>query len=238
MRLLSECKLHALVPLPKQSQALHSDRLMRNDSCCSESVAVRIKVLRQPTALTLRPASTHTFISCSRLLVTVMSITLKKRSFCYDYPRPMVTVDVALFRRVGDHLEVLLIKRARSPFAGKWALPGGYVDADEPLVSAARRELREETGLSRVKLMQVAAYGDPGRDPRGHTVSIAFAGEVRSKKVAKAGDDASDTNWHSLARLPSLAFDHRRIIRDAASLISDAQVCLIMRRAHGLRSRR
>jgi 8-oxo-dGTP diphosphatase len=137
------------------------------------------------------------------------------KAYCYDYPRPSLTVDIVLFRIVSDHIEVLLIQRARDPFKGRWALPGGFVDKDEGLEAAARRELKEETSLSGVRLLQVAAFGDPGRDPRGHTVSVAFAGLVDPGTKPKAGDDAADARWQRAINPPSLAFDHDKILRAA-----------------------
>src|SRR3954454_6983431 len=101
--------------------------------------------------------------------------------YCYDHPRPAVTVDLAAFAREGDGkgsaLRVLLIRRKHEPFAGRWALPGGFLDIDEPIEDAARRELKEETGLdvAGAALTFVGVYGDPGRDPRGRTISIAYA---------------------------------------------------------------
>ena len=139
----------------------------------------------------------------------------KKKQYCYDYPRPSVTVDIVLFCRKTGRAEVLLIKRARPPFKGYWALPGGFVAEDESLEAAAARELKEETGLSGVQLQQVGAFGDPGRDPRGHTVSIVFAALLESRAEAKADDDAEDAQWHSVARPPRLAFDHKKILRIA-----------------------
>ncbi|HET9532068.1 MAG TPA: NUDIX hydrolase [Blastocatellia bacterium] len=139
-----------------------------------------------------------------------------KKKHCYDYPRPSVTVDIALFRRAAsDRVEVLLIKRAREPFKGQWAFPGGFVDEDESLEKAAARELREETGLDHITLRQVGAFGDPGRDPRGHTVSVVFAGLLTGEVEAKAADDAEDARWHPARRPPALAFDHKKILRAA-----------------------
>ena len=146
----------------------------------------------------------------------------KKKQYCYDYPRPSVTVDIVLFNRAAEALEVLLIKRAREPFKGRWALPGGFVDEDESLEAAAARELKEETGLYGISLEQVGAFGDPGRDPRGHTVSIAFASLLENRPEAKADDDAEDARWHSVARLPKLAFDHKKIIRLARKRLLDS----------------
>lgn len=137
---------------------------------------------------------------------------LNPKPYCYEYPRPALTVDIALFHRSGSGDEVLLIKRAREPFKGLWALPGGFVDENESLEHAAARELLEETGLRRVHLDQIGAFGDPGRDPRGHTVSVVFAAVVDERIDAHAADDASDAAWHSARRPPELAFDHRKIL--------------------------
>ncbi len=132
----------------------------------------------------------------------------------YEYPRPAVTVDILLTRVTETYTEVLLIQRKDPPFAGHWALPGGFVDEYEPLEAAAARELREETGLEGLVLTQFGAYGDPGRDPRGWTVSIVFLGEVAGEIVLRAGDDAAAARWWSLDALPPLAFDHAQIIED------------------------
>jgi 8-oxo-dGTP diphosphatase len=135
--------------------------------------------------------------------------------YCYEHPRPSVTVDIVLFHSGGGRDEVLLVKRAQEPFKGGWAFPGGFVDKDESLEDAAARELKEETGLAGLILRQVGAFGDPGRDPRGHTVSVAFAAVVDEKGEVKASDDAEEARWHSATRPPRLAFDHRKILRVA-----------------------
>jgi 8-oxo-dGTP diphosphatase len=112
-----------------------------------------------------------------------------------------------------DHIEVLLIQRAHDPFKGRWALPGGFVDQDEALEHAALRELEEETGISGIRIAQVGAFGDPGRDPRQHTVSVTYAALVESKTRARAGDDAAEACWHPAINPPPLAFDHARILK-------------------------
>jgi 8-oxo-dGTP diphosphatase len=89
------------------------------------------------------------------------------------------------------------------------------VDENESLEDAAARELLEETGLHRIHLDQIGAFGDPGRDPRGHTVSVVFAAVVDRRIDAHAADDASDAAWHSARRPPQLAFDHQKILRMA-----------------------
>jgi 8-oxo-dGTP diphosphatase len=146
----------------------------------------------------------------------------KKKQHCYDHPRPSVTADVVLFHRAAGRVEVLLIKRAREPFKGQWALPGGFVDEGESLEAAAARELKEETGVHGIGLEQIGAFGDPGRDPRGHTVSIAFAALLKDRPEAQASDDAEDARWHSAARPPRLAFDHKKILRLARARLLDS----------------
>jgi len=138
-----------------------------------------------------------------------------KTPYCYEYPRPAVTVDIILFHRDGERIEVLLIKRARDPFKGAWAFPGGFIDEDESLERAAARELKEETGLEEIAMEQLAAFGDPGRDPRGHTVSVAFVARLDRRAEAAAADDADEAQWHSVLRPPRLAFDHKKILRKA-----------------------
>jgi 8-oxo-dGTP diphosphatase len=144
------------------------------------------------------------------------------KPYCYDYPRPSVTVDVILFNRDGKRIEVLLIKRAREPFKGAWAFPGGFVDQDESLERAAARELKEETGLEGICLEQLGAFGDPDRDPRGHTVSVAFVALLTSRAEVAGADDADDAQWHSALRPPRLAFDHKKILRQALDRVFGA----------------
>ncbi len=134
--------------------------------------------------------------------------------FSYGYPRPMLTVDIALARQGASGIEVLLIQRGHPPFEGYWALPGGFVDEGETLVHAAQRELQEETGLVGLALEQLATFGDPGRDPRGWTVSVVFWSwlEPGSPDQLIAGDDAAEAAWWPLTGLPPLAFDHAEIM--------------------------
>lgn len=134
------------------------------------------------------------------------------QAYSYDHPRPALTVDIVVFSRQEDTLGVLLIKRAREPFEGHWAFPGGFVDKDESLEDAAARELLEETGLGGIHLEQIGAFGDPGRDPRGHTVTVVFAGMLDEPAPVRAADDASEAAWHSALRPPKLAFDHEKIL--------------------------
>lgn len=132
--------------------------------------------------------------------------------FTYDYPRPALTVDVAVVT-TEKRPRVLLIRRKNDPFAGCWAFPGGFVDDGETLEHAARRELQEETGLVTSKLAQLFAAGDPGRDPRGWTVSILHLTRVKAKDAnAVAADDAAEVAWHRLDELPPMAFDHAALM--------------------------
>ena len=146
---------------------------------------------------------------------------MAKKSFTYDYARPAVTADIVLITREAQP-RVLLIQRAHEPFAGAWALPGGFVNVDEPIVDAAKRELHEETGLEIALLEQLYTTGDPGRDPRGWTISIAFLARVDAGTLhAKAGDDAAAVKWFRLNKLPKLAFDHAMLVQRAIARIAD-----------------
>jgi 8-oxo-dGTP diphosphatase len=135
--------------------------------------------------------------------------------FSYDYPRPALTVDLAITTREANP-RVLLIRRRKAPFAGSWAMPGGFVDENERLEDAARRELEEETGASVAELEQLYTAGDPGRDPRGWTVSVVYLAQVEPNAFKpKAADDAEAVGWFPLDNLPPLAFDHAMILARA-----------------------
>lgn len=133
-------------------------------------------------------------------------------SATYEYPRPALTVDCVVFGLDEDELEVLLVRRALEPFAGRWALPGGFVHVDESLDDAARRELQEETGLDRVFLEQLYTFGAVDRDPRERVVTVAYYALVKlSDHKVKAATDATDAAWFAISDLPELAFDHAEI---------------------------
>jgi 8-oxo-dGTP diphosphatase len=141
--------------------------------------------------------------------------------FTYRYPHPAVSVDCVVLRPDGGELKILLIRRGSEPFAGNWALPGGFVEIDEPLDQAALRELEEETGLVPSRLEQIGAFGDPDRDPRERVISIAYLAQVATGNCdAKAADDAVDARWFAVSRLPALAFDHDKIIAAALARAS------------------
>jgi len=144
----------------------------------------------------------------------------------YQYPRPSLTVDAVIFgldmSQERPKLTVLLIKRGRpgTVYEGCWAIPGGFVDPDEDLEEAARRELREETQCEVTFIEQLATFGKPGRDPRGHVVSVAYMALVRSDGLHVQADDdaaAGSETWWPVDMLPTLnlAFDHAEILDTA-----------------------
>ena len=138
--------------------------------------------------------------------------------FTYDYPRPAVTVDCVVFALDEEDLKVLLIQRDVPPFRGQWALPGGFVRMDEDLEQAARRELREETGVSLpdLYLEQLYTYGGVERDPRFRVVSVAYYALVNlADHRVQAGTDAKGAAWFAAGDLPKLAFDHAEILATA-----------------------
>jgi 8-oxo-dGTP diphosphatase len=131
----------------------------------------------------------------------------------YQYPRAALTVDCVVFGFDAADLKVLLVERGLEPFRGRWALPGGFVRLDEPLDAAARRELQEEAGLSKVFLEQLYTFGAVVRDPRERVVSVAYYALVNlSEHVAKAATDAVNARWFSISKVPKLAFDHVDIL--------------------------
>lgn len=139
--------------------------------------------------------------------------------YCYDYPRPAVTVDLIAFARQGDAWRVLLVRRGHEPFAGKLALPGGFLDMNELAEDGARRELFEETGLEHPGAITfLGYYDDPNRDPRGRTIGLAFVAILDGPPPTVAGgDDAAEALWIAPGPIEpaALAFDHTRILADA-----------------------
>jgi len=132
-----------------------------------------------------------------------------------------VTVDSVVFCKANNQFKVLLIQRKKDPFKDEWALPGGFVNEGENLETAAKRELLEETGVEVETMEQVQAFGEPGRDPRGHTISIAFLSRIFCEEDLKPSDDAKDAKWFDIDKLPSmkLAFDHDEIINVAQQFL-------------------
>jgi 8-oxo-dGTP diphosphatase len=134
----------------------------------------------------------------------------------YDYPRAALTVDCVVFGLDEQELKVMLIQRGLPPFEGKWALPGGFVRLEETLDEAARRELEEETGLSKIFLEQLYTFSGVDRDPRERVVSVAYYALVNLRDhQVHAATDARDAGWFGVHDAPSLAFDHAEILRVA-----------------------
>lgn len=146
-------------------------------------------------------------------------------NYVSKYPPFSVTADIAVFTIRDGALSVLLVERAKDPYAGSWALPGGFIDPDEDAETAAWRELQEETGLERAAwhLEQLRTYTAPDRDPRGRTVSVAHVALAPDLPDPTAGDDAADARWWAVDEVLepeegealALAFDHREILLDA-----------------------
>ncbi|TLM80106.1 MAG: NUDIX hydrolase [Actinobacteria bacterium] len=139
-----------------------------------------------------------------------------------EYERPAVTGDTVVIRDVAGRREVLLIRRGHEPFAGMWALPGGFLDPYEAPQDGARRELTEETGLAwDGPLACIGGFGKRGRDPRGWTVSVVYLAVLDDPDVAVAGgDDAAEAAWHPLDDPPQLAFDHGEILDAAREMLA------------------
>ncbi len=133
----------------------------------------------------------------------------------FSLRQPRLAADCVVFDAKG---RLLLIRRKNPPFKGLYALPGGFIELGETTEEAARRELKEETGVDAGPLRLIGVYSDPGRDPRGHTVSIAYLGEAAVAAVAQAGDDAAEAEFVASWKDQTFAFDHARIIADALAL--------------------
>lgn len=137
------------------------------------------------------------------------------------FPPFAVTADTAVLTTRDNRLMVVLVKRGRDPYAGRWALPGGFVDIDEDLETAALRELEEETGIRCSKVEQLGAYGRPDRDPRMRVVTVVFWAYVAVLAEPRGGDDAVEARLWAVDDLMDhpdvLAFDHHEIIGDVVS---------------------
>ena len=127
-----------------------------------------------------------------------------------------IAVDVVLFTIQDGVLKVLLVKRQQAPYRGAWALPGGLVEPEESVDTAALRELQEETNISNIYLEQLYTFGEPNRDPRGRVITIAYYALVNWQQFQlRARQRVSEANWFPVKRLPALAFDHERIAKYA-----------------------
>ncbi len=157
------------------------------------------------------------------------ALTDEAKAHGYDpskYERPSVTVDIIIMSlRQGD-LQVLLIKRRSWPFEGMWAITGGFVNMEESLETAAKRELREETGVEDVYLEQLYTFGDPGRDPRTRVITVVYFALLDSERLqVRAADDAVEVGWFSVYDLPPLAFDHAQILQYALERLRGTSIC-------------
>lgn len=153
------------------------------------------------------------------MIMAIRHVRYTRRMYTYEFPRPGFSADTIVTREGDGGLEVLLVRRGGEPFRGRWALPGGFVEEGERPVDAARRELAEETGLRPSgTLTQLGAYADPGRDPRGWVVTVAYTVELGADEDATVagGDDADEAAWFGVDALPSpLAFDHDIVVADS-----------------------
>lgn len=148
---------------------------------------------------------------------------MAEQRYCYKYPHPAVTADCVIFGFDGVSIKVLLIQRAIDPYKGKWALPGGFMNIDESAEECARRELEEETGLKTASVEQFYTFTDVMRDPRERVITVAHYALVRLSEV-KGGDDAAKAQWFVQSEIPSLAFDHDRILRMALARLKE-RIC-------------
>lgn len=148
---------------------------------------------------------------------------MSEQNFCYKYPHPAVTADCVIFGFDGVAIKVLLIQRGIEPYKDKWAFPGGFMNIDETVEECAKRELEEETGLKTTSVEQFHTFSDVNRDPRERVITVAHYALVRLEEV-KGGDDARSAQWFAMNEIPSLAFDHDRILRIAVNRLKE-RIC-------------
>lgn len=141
--------------------------------------------------------------------------------YSYKYPRPALTADCIVFARKELDFRVLLVQRANEPYKGKWAFPGGFMNMDETTEEAARRELKEETGLIVDGISQIGTFDRVDRDPRGRVITVAYFVVIDGIREVKGGDDAAVARWFSIGNLPELAFDHQEIMEVALRKLRD-----------------
>jgi len=138
------------------------------------------------------------------------------------YELPLVTVDIVVFTIEDGRLKVLLIQRKRDPFKHMWAIPGGFIHMEESLEQAASRHLWDETNIRDIYLKQLAAFGEPNRDPRSRVITVAYYALVSSDRLKPiAKDNAENIGWFCVTDLPNLAFDHQTIVTKALKGLKD-----------------
>ena len=147
----------------------------------------------------------------------------KNKLYSYKYPHPAVTADCVIFGFDGVSIKVLLIQRGIEPYKGQWAFPGGFLQMDETVEECAKRELEEETGLKSASVEQFYTFSAVNRDPRERVITVAHYALVRLSEV-KGGDDAASAQWFAINEIPSLAFDHERILRMAVKRLKE-RIC-------------
>ncbi len=146
--------------------------------------------------------------------------------YCYDYPRPGVSADIAVFAFDQSNIHILLIKRGNEPFKEKWALPGGFLEMSETIENCASRELFEETSIKNACLEQFYTFSSVNRDPRGRVLTVAFWSLIEMNLAGiSAGDDAVQAEWYLLNELPELAFDHAEIVSLAIDKLLSLKQC-------------
>lgn len=141
--------------------------------------------------------------------------------YTYNYPHPAVTADCLVFARTDEGMKLLLIQRKNEPCKGKWAFPGGFMDIDETTIDAARRELKEETGLVVSELHRVGFFDAVDRDPRERIITVAYYTILDKPAEVSGLDDAAQAKWFPLTELPDLAFDHKEILQEAERVLGD-----------------
>lgn len=146
------------------------------------------------------------------------NLNAQQSTFCYEYPRPALTVDCVVFGLDLEKLKVLLVQRDNEPFQHQWSLPGGFVRMEESLDECAKRVLLNKTGCKNIYFEQLYTFGTPDRDPRGRTISVAYYALVNSSEFPLDQDGSrsiGQAEWFDIQNTRKLAFDHNQILSTA-----------------------